>query len=222
MGLAKVRPDERRGAVAAFLTLFGILAGHTLLETARDALFLARLPAVAAALGLPRDGASSPSSSPRARGARRARRAGARRSPSCSSSAPSSPSSSGCSAGRRTRWALRALYVWTGILGTLSALQFWMVLGELYTRRPRPSASTGWWAPARCWARSRAPAIARDLSTRASGRPALVLASAIVLALTAIGPAMRCGAPGAGGGPRRRPRAVARARPCACCAAIPT
>ena len=42
--VAEVRPGERRGAAAAFLTLFGILASHTLLETARDALFLARLP----------------------------------------------------------------------------------------------------------------------------------------------------------------------------------
>ena len=42
--LGDVRPAERRGATAAFLTIFGILAGHTLLETARDALFLARLP----------------------------------------------------------------------------------------------------------------------------------------------------------------------------------
>ncbi|PYQ20673.1 MAG: hypothetical protein DMF79_09840, partial [Acidobacteria bacterium] len=44
-GLTTIRPEERRGAVAAFLTIFGILAAHTLLETARDALFLARLPA---------------------------------------------------------------------------------------------------------------------------------------------------------------------------------
>src|SRR5256712_10490270 len=41
---ADIRPEERPGVTAAFLTLFGILAGHTLLETARDALFLARLP----------------------------------------------------------------------------------------------------------------------------------------------------------------------------------
>jgi len=43
--LLAVRPEERRGTVAAFLTIFGTLAAHTLLETARDALFLARLPA---------------------------------------------------------------------------------------------------------------------------------------------------------------------------------
>ncbi len=44
-GLTAVRPEERRGAAAAFVTNFGILAAHTLLETARDALFLSRLPA---------------------------------------------------------------------------------------------------------------------------------------------------------------------------------
>src|SRR5207245_3325649 len=42
--LGDVRPGERRGAAAAFLTIFGILAGHTLLETARDARLRARLP----------------------------------------------------------------------------------------------------------------------------------------------------------------------------------
>jgi ATP:ADP antiporter, AAA family len=42
--LLDVRPEERRPAATAFLVLFGILAAHTVLETARDALFLARLP----------------------------------------------------------------------------------------------------------------------------------------------------------------------------------
>ena len=43
--LADIRPEERGSLMAASLTLFGTLAGHTLLETARDALFLSRLPA---------------------------------------------------------------------------------------------------------------------------------------------------------------------------------
>src|SRR5262249_16483810 len=33
----------------------------------------------------------------------------------------------------RSAWALRALYVWTGVLRTLAAPQFWVGLGELYT-----------------------------------------------------------------------------------------
>ena len=42
--LSEIRPAERRGAASAFATLLGMLAGHSMLETARDALFLARLP----------------------------------------------------------------------------------------------------------------------------------------------------------------------------------
>jgi ATP:ADP antiporter, AAA family len=40
-----VRPDHRRNVAVSFLMLFGVMAAHALLETARDALFLARLPA---------------------------------------------------------------------------------------------------------------------------------------------------------------------------------
>jgi AAA family ATP:ADP antiporter len=40
-----VRPDEERDAFASFAVLFGIMGGHTMLETARDALFLTHLPA---------------------------------------------------------------------------------------------------------------------------------------------------------------------------------
>ena len=43
--LAEIRPEERRAAFAGFFALFGVIAAHTILETARDALFLARLPA---------------------------------------------------------------------------------------------------------------------------------------------------------------------------------
>jgi len=42
---ANVRPDERRDTWVAFAVLFGLLASHSMLETARDALFLAKLPA---------------------------------------------------------------------------------------------------------------------------------------------------------------------------------
>lgn len=43
--IAAIRPGERRDAWAAFLTLFGLIASHAMLETARDALFLAKVPA---------------------------------------------------------------------------------------------------------------------------------------------------------------------------------
>ena len=40
-----VRPGEARNSASGFITLFGIMAAHALLEVARDALFLAELPA---------------------------------------------------------------------------------------------------------------------------------------------------------------------------------
>ena len=138
----------------------------------------------------------------------------------CSAAARSSPSSSGCCCAARRPLELCALYVWTGLLGTLAVLQFWMVLGELYTLEPGQAAVQAGVARAACSARRRRP-LRRILSTRAPADH-LVLASAVVLAVTALGPALalgraeaRRGAAAAG----RRPRS---ARGCGCCAAIPT
>ena len=39
-----IRPDEGRLVARAAGTLFGLIAAHTMLETARDALFLGSLP----------------------------------------------------------------------------------------------------------------------------------------------------------------------------------
>ncbi|MEM6733333.1 MAG: Npt1/Npt2 family nucleotide transporter, partial [Myxococcota bacterium] len=41
----EVRREERRAVLVAFVTLFAIVCGHSVLETARDALFLAKIPA---------------------------------------------------------------------------------------------------------------------------------------------------------------------------------
>src|SRR5688572_5956625 len=43
--LTRIRPEERRETFAATLTVFMVLVAHALLETARDALFLANVPA---------------------------------------------------------------------------------------------------------------------------------------------------------------------------------
>lgn len=40
----EIRRQERHEAYFGFFTLFGIMAAHALLETARDSLFLARIP----------------------------------------------------------------------------------------------------------------------------------------------------------------------------------
>src|SRR5687768_5316295 len=45
LGLRAIRADERRPAAVAFFALFGFIGSHAVLETARDALFLAKVPA---------------------------------------------------------------------------------------------------------------------------------------------------------------------------------
>ena len=45
LAIADIRPDERRAAFGALFTLLGMMAAHSLLETSRDALFLAHFAA---------------------------------------------------------------------------------------------------------------------------------------------------------------------------------
>jgi ATP/ADP translocase len=184
-GLTRIRPEERRGTAAAFFTLFGILAAHTVLETARDALFLARLPAsqlpwvylIIAAVAV------AVSQGPFAR-----RRAG---------SYGLTVLLLGCAAVTFAFWltrawrspaALYALYVWTGLVGSLAVLQFWIVVGDLYTvtqaKRIYGLLGTGSLLGAVAGAGA-----ARLLAERAQA-PVLILAAAITMAVTAIGPSL--------------------------------
>jgi AAA family ATP:ADP antiporter len=98
------------------------------------------------------------------------------------------------------RWTLRALYVWTGLVGTLAGLQFWLVLGEFYTvtqaKRLYKVVGAGSVLGAVAGA-----AVARAI---AASFPAgqLVLASAVAMALTAVGPALWLGKPAGAASPR--------------------
>jgi ATP:ADP antiporter, AAA family len=130
--LSDMRPRERRFAVAAFLTLFGIFAGYATLETARDALFLAKLPAsqlpwvylamagVAVLLTSAPNWLSSASPRPRTLATTLLFFA-------------AGTLAFWAFATWHNNWMLRALYVWTGLVGTVAGLQFWLVLGEIYT-----------------------------------------------------------------------------------------
>ncbi len=190
-GLTRIRPEERRGTAAAFFTIFGILAAHTVLETARDALFLARLPAsqlpwvylIIAAVAV------AISQGPFAR-----RRAG---------SFGLTVLLLGCAAVTFAFWltgawrspaALYALYVWTGLVGSLAVLQFWIVVGDLYTvtqaKRIYGLLGTGSLLGAVAGAGT-----ARLLAERSSA-PVLVLAAAVTMAATAIGPSLVLKGPG--------------------------
>jgi ATP/ADP translocase/HEAT repeat protein len=184
---AEIRPEERRGTAAAFLSLFGILAGHTLLETARDALFLARLPAsqlpwvyfaiaaIAVAVSL------GPWRLPRPLSGRHSL---ALLLLICASVTLGFWLLGSWQSG----WLLRALYVWSGLVGTLTALQFWLVLGELYTvtqaKRIYKVVATGSLLGAVAGA-----GLARVIA-RSFGAEDLVLGSALAFGLTAIGPSL--------------------------------
>ncbi|HZO13823.1 MAG TPA: Npt1/Npt2 family nucleotide transporter, partial [Polyangiaceae bacterium] len=125
--LVDLRPGERRAAVGAVLTLLGITAGHTLLETARDALFLSRLPATRlpwvylaiAALGLVLS-----------RGKRSDKRHGV--------TVPLLAATAitlgfWALRGVTGTWFLYALYVWTGVFASWVVVEFWLMLGASYT-----------------------------------------------------------------------------------------
>jgi AAA family ATP:ADP antiporter len=122
-----LKPEERKTALAAFGVLMTFMAGHALVEAARDALFLARIPAsrlpwlylaIAAAtlvLAIPKR-----------------RRAG-------SSLVPWLLASSASAlvfwplARAATASSLYALYLWSGILTTVIGAKFWLLLGARFT-----------------------------------------------------------------------------------------
>lgn len=130
-GLVDIRPEERRNTLAAFATLFLLTTGHTLLETARDVLFLAKIPTthlpwmylaiVVLTLALSR--------------VRRARVLSKRA--VAGSLLFAAVVTAGFWALVPTKnpqiRALYALYVWTGLFASWATVQFWTLLGRVHT-----------------------------------------------------------------------------------------
>lgn len=127
-----MRKGERRDVWAAFLTLFALIASHSLLETARDALFLAKFPSenlpwvflAIAALSL----ASVKLNARVTRGMTPQRAL-------CSVTVVSSVVTLGFFVLARElgSWGLYALYVWSGLLATLVLAHFWDLVGARFT-----------------------------------------------------------------------------------------
>jgi AAA family ATP:ADP antiporter len=194
--LGEVRPEERRGVVCAFLTLLGMLASHTLLETARDALFLARLPAsqlpwmylaiAAVAFGL----SQAPSS-------RLERAFGAYGLALLLLSSSAVTFFLWTLGAWRSPWMLYVLYTWSGFFGTITGIRFWLVLSEIYTvsqaKRVYRLIAVG----------SVLGAIAGSMIaavvTMSVPAERLVLLSALLAALTGLGPALLLKQPQGGG-----------------------
>lgn len=182
-----VLADERRVVAGAFLTLLGILAGHTLLETARDALFLARLPAsrlpwmyIAIA-----GGAFAFS---RLRGGRFERLWGTHGLSLLLLVSAALTGAFWVLSSWRSPWSLYALYTWSGLFGTAAGVRFWLTLSEMFTvtqaKRLYRLIATGSVLGAVCGAGA--------AGLIASRFPAgnLLLASSLILAVTGLGPAL--------------------------------
>lgn len=134
--LRSIRRAERRDAFGAFFLLFAIIAAHSVLEAARDALFLAKLPAsqlpwvylaiAAVSLGIVQVQRRRSTTTRSPRGPR----------------GQLSASLAGAAAVTALLWIVRepfgdaglyAVYVWSGVMATLVLVQFWLLLGDLFT-----------------------------------------------------------------------------------------
>lgn len=130
--LADIRPEETRGAIAAFATLGLLMAAHALLETGRDALFLATLPAEYLPwmyLGIA--GCALVITEYKRRAA-----SGLKRRFVLSFVLIVGAVVTGVfwwAAQFRGTRPLLLLYVWTGVFGTIAVLQFWLAMTSAYT-----------------------------------------------------------------------------------------
>ncbi len=185
--VARVRPDERRDVVGAFLTLFGFMTGHALLETARDALFLASLSArqlpwvylAIAGLALV-VGQREP---------RVVRKLSARNELGRWLSAAGVVTAGFWLLVHPERtWSLYGLYVWSGVLASLVVVRFWTVLGGRLTvtqaKRVFPVIASGSVAGA-IFGSGAARALIEVVAPRS-----LVLAAAAVFLATAAAPSL--------------------------------
>jgi hypothetical protein len=127
--LLGIRPEDRRVATFAFLTLLGLMTAHSLLETARDTLFLSHLPArdlplayvaiaviafLIAAVSRRFEGAV-----PRRIALSIALVLGG-----------AITASFGFWVTSESTVALISLYVWTGVLATIVVVQFWLLVAH--------------------------------------------------------------------------------------------
>jgi AAA family ATP:ADP antiporter len=126
--------DLRRGegalVVRAFAALFALIAGHTVLETARDALFLERLPASRLALvyfALALIGIVLPLYNTRFV------RSFGRRNAIVFTSMVAAVGTTVWHFQPMNERTVYGLYLWSGLIGTVLAVQFWMFAGQMFT-----------------------------------------------------------------------------------------
>jgi len=180
-----LRSEDRRDTTVAFLTLLGIMTAHALLETARDALYLSRLPAATlpwayiAIAGLSVGGAAL---------SRRVRGAVPRRLTLTLWLLLGSAITASFRflVGSQSSAALLGFYVWTGVFATIIVVEFWLLSADVLdfgqAKRVFGVIGAGGLAGAVLGA-----ALASALLVVVTP-PSLVLVSAAILALSAVAP----------------------------------
>jgi ATP:ADP antiporter, AAA family len=128
--LVDLREGESISLLQAFVVLFGLIAGHTILETARDALFLDKLPASSLAFVYALLAGLAYVSS--AWNARFVARFG-RRNALIFTLLVAAYGTTLLHFQPQTKAVVFMLYLWSGLLGTVMVIQFWMFAGQLFT-----------------------------------------------------------------------------------------
>jgi HEAT repeat protein len=184
---AEIRPGERRKTYGAFLVLFGIMAGHALLETARDALFLAALPATRLAwVYLSVAAISVLLFALQSRDAGRARR---ERLATWLLAAAAVNCVFWLLIVRPGTWMLYALYTWSGVLATLLVVRFWTLVGDLFGTVGAAKRLYGPIVAGSVLGAIFGSSVARVMTSSLEPRH-LLLAAAAMFALTALGPVL--------------------------------
>jgi len=132
-GLRRVmdlRAGERAPALRAFASLFGLIAGHTILETARDAIFLVKLPV--SRLGLVYALLAGLSLVAVRINAAFVQRFG-RRNALIFTLMAAAYGTTMIYLAPRTPLMAYVLYLWSALLGTVMVVQFWMLAGHNFT-----------------------------------------------------------------------------------------
>jgi AAA family ATP:ADP antiporter len=131
LGLGQIRPDERQQTIAASILIGGIMAAHSLIETARDALFLARLPPsrlawVYMAIAILSLAVFVLQERGRQRSGRNALAIWLAMSAAIDVLLWTVVAQPGT-------WPLYALYAWSGVFASLIVVRFWTLLGDLFS-----------------------------------------------------------------------------------------